>query len=362
MNPHRSTGHRWLRAVGMTSGLVIALLLVTAAPAGAHGLGGLTPTNYETQLQRVSPGVPGLDIEVVDLGTKVQLTNRTAHDVVVLGYDGEPYLRVGPGGVYENVRSPATYLNRSTTITGAPPKQADAQAPPVWSRVSGGDTARWHDHRAHFMGKSDPPAVARDPGRRRVVDNFEIPMRTNGTSVVAHGQIIYVPPPSPWPWVIGALVLAGVVFAVARTRSWRTVFAVTLALLAGAEIVHVVGLWGGSTAAAGTKFAESAYSLGGILLAVVGLVWMWRKGVEAAVPLVLVATIFLFVAGGLADVTTLGHSQVPSTFSTATARLLVTITLGLGAGLAAAAAVRLRPPPERTPPARHRPARATVTS
>ena len=30
-------------------------------------------------------------------------------------------------------------------------------------------------------------------------------------------------------------------------------------------------------------------------------------------PLVLVATIFLFVAGGLADVTTLGNSQIPST-------------------------------------------------
>jgi len=76
-----------------------------------------------------------------------------------------------------------------------------------------------------------------------------------------------------------------------------------------------------------------------------------------------VATIFLFVAGGLADVTTLGHSQVPSTFSAAFARLLVTITLGLGAGLAAAAAVRLRPPPtERTREARRPPARTPVTS
>ena len=348
---------RRLQAVGMTCGLLVALvaalLIVTAAPASAHGLGGLTPTNYETQLQRVAPHVPGLDVEVVDLGTKVQLTNRTAYDVVVLGYDGEPYLRVGPRGVFENVRSPATYLNRSTTITGAPPKQADAKATPVWRRVGGGDTVRWHDHRAHFMGKDDPPEVARDPGRRRVVDNFEIPMRTNGEAVVAHGQIIYVPPPSPWPWVIGALVLAGIVFALARTASWRTVFAFTLALLTVTEIVHVIGLWGGSTATAGTKFVESAYSLGGILLAVVGLVWMWRKEVDAAVPLVLVATIFLFVAGGLADVTTLGNSQIPSTFSAAFARLLVTITLGLGAGLAAAAALRLRPPP---------PERAPVTS
>lgn len=292
------------RAISITGALVVALLLATAAPAGAHGLGGLTPTNYETQLQRVSPHVPGLTIEVVDLGTQVQLTNRTAHDIVVLGYDGEPYLRVGPG-----------------------------------------DTARWHDHRAHFMGNDDPPAVARDPGQRRVVDNFEIPMRTNGTAVIARGQIIYVPPPSPWPWVIGAVILAAIVFALARTSSWRTVFAVTLALLTVIEVIHVVGLWGASTAAVGTKFVESAYSLGGILLGILGLAWMWRKGVEAAIPLVLVATIFLFVAGGLADVATLGHSQVPSTFSAALARLLVTITLGLGAGLGLAAAFRLRPPP-----------------
>jgi hypothetical protein len=352
-----------LRAVVATGAVVVAVLLATAAPAGAHGLGGLTPTNYETQLQRVTPAVPGLELEVVDLGTKLQLTNRGAHDVVVLGYDGEPYLRVGRHGVFENVRSPATYLNRSATITGAPPKQADAKATPVWSQVSSGDTARWHDHRAHFMGKDDPPEVARDPGRRRVVDNFEIPMRANGRSVVAHGQIIYVPPPSPWLWVISALVLAAIVFALSRTRAWRTVFAVTLALLAVTEIVHVVGLWGGSTAATGTKLVESAYSLGGILLAVVGLLWMWRRGVDAAVPLVLVATIFLFVAGGLADVTTLGNSQVPSTFSAAFARVLVTITLGLGAGLAAAAAFRLRPPPTERGPAGRRPAaRVTVTS
>ena len=86
-----------------------------------------------------------------------------------------------------------------------------------------------------------------------------------------------------------------------------------LALLTLTEIVHVIGLWGGSTASAGTKLGESAYSLAGILLGLLGLGWMWRKGAESAVPLVLVAAIFLFVAGGLADVTTLGNSQIPST-------------------------------------------------
>jgi hypothetical protein len=138
------------------------------------------------------------------------------------------------------------------------------------------------------------------------------------------------------------------------------VFAVVLALLTLAEIVHVIGLWGGSSASAGTKLGESAYSIAGILLGLVGLGWMWRKGADSAVPLVLVAAIFLFVAGGMADVTTLGNSQIPSTLPAGVARLLVALTLGLGAGLALAAALRLRPT---TPvaPAPRRP-RARVTS
>ena len=53
--------------------------------------------------------------------------------------------------------------------------------------------------------------------------------------------------------------------------------------------------------------------------------------------------------GGLADVTSLGNSQVPSTFSASTARFLVSVTLGLGAGLALAAVFRLRPPPTPAP-------------
>jgi hypothetical protein len=330
-------------AVGLVAS---AVLVAGATPASAHGLGGLTPTNYQTLLTSVTPAIPGVELAVVDLGTRLELTNTTPHPVTVLGYDGEPYLRVGPAGAFENTRSPATYFNRSLTPTGsAPPKTVDAKAPPQWKRIGDGDTVSWHDHRAHFMGTSDPPAVARDRGHRHVIDQFQIRMRTQGTNITARGIIVWVPPPSPWPWVALAVVLAVVVLAWSRTRAWPAVFAVTLTVLACAEIAHVVGLWGASTAAAGTKLAESGYSIGGVVLAVLALVWMRRKGANAAVPLVLIATIFLFVAGGLADVTTLGHSEIPSTLPGWLARALVAITLGLGAGLAAAAALRLRPPP-----------------
>jgi hypothetical protein len=306
-----------------------------------------------------------MHVKVTDLGTKVELTNDGPRDVVVLGYANEPYLRVGRHGVFENTRSPAVYLNRSATITSKPPKSADAKATPVWRKISDGTTARWHDHRAHFMGGVDPPAVARDPGQRRVVDHFVIPMRVGTELVNARGQIVYVPPPSPWPWVVGAVLVAALVFVLARTRAWHTVFVVSLALLAVAEVLHVYGLWDASTASFGTKLGESAYSLAGILLALLALAWIARKGAESAVPIVLVAAIFLFVAGGMSDVTSLGRSQIPSTFTPGFARLLVMVMLGLGGGLAIAAAVRLRPStPTRPAPRRRPPSRkpSTVTS
>jgi hypothetical protein len=338
------SGARVARAALAIGLLAAAFLVVGAAPAGAHGLGGLTPTNYQTILTGATPAVPGVRLAVVDLGTRIELTNTTAHPVIVLGYDGEPYLRVGPTGAFENTRSPATYFNKSLNPTGtAPPRQVDPKAAPRWKRIGGGNTVRWHDHRAHFMGTSDPPAVARDHGHRHVIDHFDIKMRTRGTTITERGLIVWVPPPSPWPWIALAVVLAAVVIACSRTRAWKRVFAASLMVLVVTELAHVIGLWGASTAPAGTKLAESGYSIGGIALAVLALVWMRRKGADAAIPLVLIATIFLFVAGGLADVTTLGHSQIPSTFPAWLARLLVAVTLGVGVGLAASAALRLRP-------------------
>jgi hypothetical protein len=191
-----------------------------------------------------------------------------------------------------------------------------------------------------------------------VVEDWTIPMRAGATAVVVRGQVLYEPPPSPWPWVIGAVALAAAVVALSRTRGWKTVFVVTLALLTAAEVVHVFGLWDASTASFGTKLGESAYSLAGIALGLVGLGWMWRKGVDSAVPLVLVAAIFLVIAGGFSDVTSLSNALVPSTLPADLARLLVALNLGLGCGLAVAAALRLRPStPSGRPPARSRPTR-----
>jgi hypothetical protein len=192
------------------------------------------------------------------------------------------------------------------------------------------------------MGTADPPVVQRDGQRRRVIDRWSVPVRLGSRTIEARGEIAWVPPPSPVPYVVVAIAVAVAVFLAARTRVWPGVVAGALAGLVVAEILHVAGLWDASTASAATKLVQSTYSLGGILLGVLALTWMVRRGASAAMPLVLVAAIVLSIAGGLSDLGSLGHSQLPSTLEPEVARGLIVITLGLGAGLTAAAAARLR--------------------
>lgn len=330
-------------AVLLLAGLVVT---VTAEPAAAHGIGGVDPSNYETRIETIEPAVEGVTVRPRDLGDRLELRNTSDAEVVVLGYEDEPYLRIGPDGVFENANSPAVFLNRDRYTTESAPPEYDASAPVEWRRVSGGDTATWHDHRAHWMQRNDPPQVRDEPGRTHVViEEFEVPLEVDGEPVVVRGDVLWVPGPSAVPWLLLALGLAAAVVLGSRTRVWRWVLAAALALLVVAELAHVVGLWNGTTGDLGAKVATSAYSVAGIVVGTVALVWLTvRRDPYDATPAVLVAAIVLTVAGALADLSTLWSSQLPTTLPDGLARLGVTVALGVGTGSIVAAALRLRPP------------------
>ncbi len=74
------------------------------------------PTNYASRVRSVTPAIPGLTVEVRDLGSRLKSGTRPRTTSSFSGTPGEPYLRVGPAGVYENRRSPAVFLNRTQTI------------------------------------------------------------------------------------------------------------------------------------------------------------------------------------------------------------------------------------------------------
>jgi hypothetical protein len=192
------------------------------------------------------------------------------------------------------------------------------------------------------MGDEDPPAVQNDPGSPHLVQPFRVQLRTGGETVRVFGDVRWVPPPSPWAWLAGAAALAIALVALALRRHLALALAIGLGLLLGAQVLHVAGLWGGSTASVGSRLGASAYSLGGIVLTIIGLVLLARRGARAAVPVALLAGLFLALAGGLADVTTLSRSQVPSTLPAWLDRLSVAVTIGAGIGLAVAAGLELR--------------------
>jgi hypothetical protein len=80
---------------------------------------------YRTELSEVTPLPAGVTVRVDPGGDWVELSDTGEATVIVLGYSGEPYLRVTPTGVAENQLSQTTYLNRSLF--------ADARRPiPEW--------------------------------------------------------------------------------------------------------------------------------------------------------------------------------------------------------------------------------------
>jgi hypothetical protein len=339
-------GHTAARLAVCTA-LAAGAVVATPAAAWAHGVGGVGPSNYETVITSTRPDVPGVELRAVDLGDRLELTNDTERDVVVLGYDGEPYLRVGPNGTFENVRSPATYVNRTRAGNDPVPDRADSDAAPVWRKVNGESVARWHDHRSHWMARGDAPAVRADPDRPHVVQRFEVHLLQGDTPIVVRGAVRWVPGASPWFWIAVAFVLAALVVAYSRTAQARVAVVVALLGVIVAETLHVIGAWNATTEGTGTKVGASMYAVGAVVASIVAMVWVVRRGVHAAAPLVLIAGLFVAIAGGLADLSVLSRSQLPTTLSTDTARAIVATALGLGAGLAIVGALRLRPEPTR---------------
>jgi hypothetical protein len=319
-----------------------AVLVLTAAPAAAHTITGVQPTDYKSEVLSVSPDRPGFGLRLLDLGRRVRLTNTTTTDAVVLGYQGEPYLRVGPAGVYQNDHSPTLYLNRSSNPPSAGeqaglPPQADAKAAPQWDKVSGGHTATWHDRRTRWEGP-EPPAVRAAPGEQHLVAQWSIPMRYGDTPAVANGRITWVPGPSAVPWLIVALVAFLATAAIAWTRWWGPLLAAAVAVLVAVDAVHSFAT---TAAAANAVIVTIGKVLGlGFLSALAWLGGIWSIGRlqrRNEVGLLIAALSgFVIALYGVSDTGSLGRSQVPYAFPPVTARFAVALSLGMGFGLVAA--------------------------
>jgi hypothetical protein len=309
-----------------------------AGPASAHAVGGgPTASNYRTSVRGIEPAIPGVSVRVVDGGNQLELTNRGSQEVTLLGYENEPYLRVGPSGVFENEHSPSTFSNRSTTAPKQIPAEFSADAQPDWRRVSSQPVAVFHDHRAHWSG-ADPAAVQRDRGKRQVVTpNWQVPIKVGDKTSILSGSIEWVPGPSPWPWAAVAVALAALVLLISRSGWQARALAGVTALAVVTDAVHAFGVWTGSTAPILTRLYGSATSFAGWVIAAIAIQRLLAGKLEAGRTFMLLAAIFLALAGAAPDVPALARSQLPSGLDPMLTRAAISATLGLGAGMLLAA-------------------------
>lgn len=340
-----ATSGRIVRTAATTllAGLWLVLL---AAPALAHAGGGSDATNYRSAVVDVRPPAAGVSWRVLAGDALLQVVNRTGEELTVSGYQGEPYLRVGPDGVFENRNSPAAYLNNDRLAQTPVPETADPRAEPAWVRVGDRPTFAWHDHRIHWMASTLPPQVQADPNQPVLVNAWQVPFTLAGREAVVAGELRWVPGPVWWPWPLaaGLLALAPVMLAVRRAsgeqrrRAALRSAALVLAAVAVLDVLHTVD----DLVAVPATVAENitAGLQAGLFIAVAffGAWRAWRAGDGAATAL-LVGAAALTVGIGLLHLATLTRSQVASMLPAWVARAVTAANLVLPLPAVAAAVI-----------------------
>jgi hypothetical protein len=204
--------------------LAAAVLAVLVACPAAAGHGNGAARGYTSTVKAVTPELNGLTVEVLLGDDQLHLRNDTGREVVIAGYDGEPYLRFdADGDVYRNANSPATYLNEERYGAVDVPASASKTATPRWQRVARGSAYEWHDHRIHWMSTIDPPKVRQAKDEPHHVFDWNVPGNVAGEPLAIRGSLDYQPPPKSSfnPILIApivALALAGGIFWWARRR------------------------------------------------------------------------------------------------------------------------------------------------
>jgi hypothetical protein len=216
----------------MVPALIVGLTLVPGSAQAHSGPTAPVGINYVAVLDGAPAGVVA---KVFDGDLSMWLQVSPAETVVVIDYQGAPYLRFTAAGVYVNTHSDMYYLNQPTQVPV--PVHIGPQSQPVWTRASSGHSYSWHDGRLSALA-----TVKLAPGAS-VAGSWRIPLLVNGRAEALSGRLLHRPPPSlVWFWPIAVLMACAVALRrvrrgvlsrwVMRTLSLTALFSVSIAAIA----------------------------------------------------------------------------------------------------------------------------------
>ena len=267
------------------AGLLAATIFAPAQPVSAHGGNGGASSDYRIEVTGFEGDASGIEVRPVELGNRMELVRTTASDVEIVGYEGEPYIRLGADGVFENFNSPSHFTNLDRFARTVAPATASAAAEPNWVKLSNGNSVRWHDHRTHWMDPTPIQAVRDDPGVERVIfPANRVELVVDGSPVVAIVRVTWLPPPSRMAWLVftslAACALLGALVLVPSLHR----FGPSLALIAAVACLVGSGM---ST----FRVVASAVAVGAVVLGM-ALKIRWLHVVAALLVVVLAVTHF----------------------------------------------------------------------
>jgi hypothetical protein len=308
----------------------VAVAVGYASPAAADAA---RPTNYRSIVRDVKPAQPNVVADVTGGDSFLRVRVHAGHEVVVLGYQDEPYLRVEPdGSVDENLRSPATWLNRKRYGSTDPlPADASPTAAPNWRRIGSHGLAIWHDHRVHWMSLTNPPQLG-EATSGHVLD-WSVKIEVDGLPALIEGDLDLLPAPPRWPWqaVAGVGVVAAVIGCFRRPRLAVPITAATALAVSALQIVNQLA----TPAGVGRSYASIALPVVALAAAMTAYA-MRRTTYDGA----------FLAGGGVALAMTawlsraaIGHAVLPTTVSPVVVQLAVVVAV-VGAAAALTAAFR----------------------
>jgi hypothetical protein len=230
----RSFAVALLAAVQVLSSTAVAGATGASSPSAANTAASQESENpitdqggnyqYRSYINKVTPNIPGLKVQVLEFADRLQLNNQTGQTVTVYGYSGEPYARVLAGGAVQlNTRSPAYYLNQSFYAAVTVPSSASSSAAPNWSVIDRTSALEWHDHRIHWMSPV-PPSSVKDKSTRTKIFDWRVPIQVGSRKGAIEGVLFWTPENSKTPTgaivALVVIVLAGLalVFFVRKRR------------------------------------------------------------------------------------------------------------------------------------------------
>jgi hypothetical protein len=252
-----------------------------------------------------------LSVRVYESDLALRLTVAAGNDVVVLGYLGEPAIRIDMGGLAVNAASPTA---AGMGVLQGPAGSAGA---PVWVHRSNGRSVVWHDNRLRGL----PAGV--DRGR------WSIPIVVNGRPSRLAGTIWRVSAPAAWPWFvlgipfIGASALLFLFGERRRLRVAAVAFGIFSAVCAVASATGFVF----DTYSSEGKWVEAGNELAFV---VVGVLLMLRGSPDTR-AIAGGGLGLLGLAVGLSKLPVLLHGIVLSALPSDLARVLVVLAIWAGA-------------------------------